>query len=78
MRVAGAEREAAARVRALEERVPAQHAVDQDVLGPVDQRFALARHVRVQGLDLLRLLLLDGRLTRRGLRLLRGSGHRDA
>ena len=71
MRVTGAEREASARVRTLEERVPARHPVDQDVLGPVEQRFGLARDVRVQGLDFLCLRLLDGRLTRRGLRLLR-------
>ena len=71
MRVPGAEREAAAIVRALEERVPARHAVDQDVLGSVEQRFDLARDVRVQGLDFLGLRLLDSRLTRRWLRLLR-------
>ena len=65
MRVPDAEREAAAIVRTLEERVPARHPVDQDVLGPVEQPFDLARDVRVQGLGFLRLHLLDGRLTRR-------------
>ena len=78
MRVPDAEREASAIVRTLEERVPARHAVDQDVLGSVEQRFDLARDVRVQGFDFLCLRLLDGRLTRRGLRLLRDDRRRGS
>ena len=82
MRVTGTESEASAIVRTLEERVPAWHAVDQDVLGSVHQRFGLTRHVRVQVLGFLRLRLLDGRLSRRALGLLchdscRGSSHQD-
>ena len=55
-----------------------RHPVDQDVLGSVDQRFGLARDVRVQGLDFLCLRLLDGRLTRRWLRLLRDGRRRGS
>ena len=76
MRVPDAEREPSAVVGTLEVRVPARHTVDQDVLGSVEQPFDLPRDVRVQGFDLLCLLLLDRRLTCRRLRLLRDDRRR--
>src|SRR4029453_14970650 len=82
MRVPGTEGEASAVVRTGEERMPGRHTVHQNVLGSVEERLALPRDVRMQGLDLLRLLLLDRRLTRRRVRVLcnggrRGSGRQD-
>src|SRR4029453_6132966 len=71
MRIAGAKRESSTVVRALEERVPARHAIHQDVLGSVEQRFSLTGHIGMQGIDLLDLSLLEDPLTCRAVRLLR-------
>ena len=59
LQVAGAEREAAAGVGAVEERMPVQLTVRQVVLGVVQILFREPRLVRVQVGGLLRLRLLD-------------------
>src|SRR6266536_3448987 len=78
MRIAGAEREATAVIRALEERMPARHAIDEDVLGSIEQHFSLAGYVRMKGIDLLDLSLFESRFARRGLKLLRRDRPRGA
>jgi len=78
MRVPGAEREAPAIVRTLKEGVPARDPIDQDVLGSVEQRFGLARGVRLQAFVFFRLRPFDGLLTRRRLWLLRDGRRRGS
>jgi hypothetical protein len=76
MRVAGAEGESSTVVRTGEERMPARHAVDQDILGATEQRFHLPGHVRLQFREFLHLRLLDGFRTCCRFRFLRGDPRR--
>ena len=71
VRVAETGRETAARIRVVEKRVPFRRPVGHDLFESVDDFLSFARYIRMQVLRLLRLLLLDSRLTRRRLRLLR-------
>ena len=63
--VADAEREAAAGIGALEERVPAQGPALEHRIDVLEDPLTLVGGVGMRGLQLLRLLLLDGGLSRR-------------
>ena len=74
--VSQSQRQTAAAVRVLEERIPGDPLVDQPVLNAGEDLLAPALNIGVQRIDLVRLLALDSALTRirfRRLRVCRGD-----